>query len=180
MKKSTKAAAKPVVDAFAAPFANGTQNLDALMKAFTGGAFSGGKSYEQAVELTKEQVAKANAAFLKGYEDAQGFGKGNVDAFVQASTLFAKGAEQISKQVMALTQNSMQSSAATAKALLGCKTLRDVIDLHADYTRSSFDTLVAEGTKLSELSMKVANESAAPIQARVTVAVEKLTKPLAA
>ncbi len=180
MKKSTKAAAKPVADVFAAPFANGTQNLDALMKAFTGGAFSGGKGYEQAVEITKEQVAKANAAFLKGYEDVQGFGKGNVDAFVQASTLFAKGAEQISKQMMALTQNSMQSSAATAKALLGCKTLRDVIDLHADYTRSSFDTLVAEGTKLSELSMKVANESAAPIQARVTIAVEKLTKPLAA
>ena len=53
MKKSTKAAAKPVANVFAAPFAAGTQNLDALMKAFTGGAFSGGafsggKSYEVA------------------------------------------------------------------------------------------------------------------------------------
>jgi len=153
----------------------GKQNLDVFLKAFTDA-----KGYEQAVEMTREQVAKANTVFLKGYEDAQGFGKGNVDAFVQASTIFANGAEQISKQVMALTQNSMQSSVVTAKALLGCKTLRDVIDLHADYTRSSFDALVAEGTKLSELSLKVTNDAIAPIQARVTVAVEKLTKPIAA
>ncbi len=171
MKKSTKTAAKPAK----AAFVPGTEGLDALLK-----AFAGGKSYEDAVALTQEQVQKANAALLKGYEDAQGFGKGNVDAFVQASTVFAKGAEQISKQMMALTQNSMQSSVVTAKAFLGCKTLRDVIDLHADYTRSSFDTLVAEGTKLSELSLKVANESAAPIQARVTLAVEKFAKPIAA
>ena len=31
--------------------------------------------------------------------------------------------------------------------------------------RKNFQALVAEGTKLSELSLKVANESAAPIQA---------------
>ena len=68
----------------------------------------------------------------------------------------------------------------TAKALMGCKTLRDVIDLQADFARSNFDALVAEGTKLSETSFKLTNEAIAPIQARVTVAVEKLTKPIAA
>lgn len=172
-KTSTKSAAKPFETATFA----GKQAFDALVKV---GNDVAAKGYEQAIQLTQENVAKANSAFIKGYEDIQGFGKGNVDAFVQASTVFAKGAEQISKQLMALTQNSMQSSVVTAKALMGCKTLRDVIDLQADFARSNFDTLVAEGTKLSEISFKVTNDAIAPIQARVNVAVEKLTKPIAA
>lgn len=175
MKKSqsAKAAAKPFEDAVVV----GKEAFGVFLKA---GGEAAAKGYEQALGLTREQFAKTNSAFLKGYEDAQGFGKENVDALVQASTIFAKGAEQISKQMMALTQNSMQSSVVTAKALLGCKTLRDVIDLQTDYARSSFDSLMAEGAKLSELSMKVTNEAIAPIQARVTVAVEKLAKPIAA
>ena len=82
--------------------------------------------------------------------------------------------------MLALTQNSMQSSVGAAKAMMGCKTLREVIDLNADFARSNFDALVAEGAKLSEMSMQVANEAIAPIQARVNVAVEKLAKPIAA
>ena len=175
MKKTqnAKAAAKPFQNAAAA----GKQTIDAFVKA---GNDATAKGYEQAVQMTQANVAKANSAFIKGYENFQGFGKENVDAIVQASTIFAKGAEQISKQVMALTQSSMQSSVVTAKALMGCKTLRDVIDLQAGFARSNFDSLVAEGAKLSELSYKVTNAAIAPIQARVTVAVEKLTKPIAA
>lgn len=171
MKKSqnAKAAAKPFEDAVEVSKAT----LDAFVKVGTEAA---SKSYEQAVELTREQVGKASNAFIKGYGDIQGLGKGNLDAVVEAGTLWAKGAEQIGKQVMALTQNSMQSSVVTAKALLGCKTLREVMDLQADYTRSNIDALVNEGTKLSELSFKVANDAIAPIQARVSETVEKLTK----
>jgi len=174
MKKTqtAKAAAKPFEDAVEVSKAT----IDALVKVGTEAA---SKGYEQAVELTREQVGKASTAFIKGFGDIQGLGKGNVDAVVEAGTVWAKGAEQISKQVMALTQNSVQSSVVTAKALMGCKTLREVIDLQADFARSNFDTLVNEGTKLGELSFKVANEAIAPIQARVTKTVEKLTKTAA-
>ena len=51
--------------------------------------------------------------------------------------------------------------------------------LVAPQDERNIDALVAEGTKLSELSMKVANEAIAPIQARVSETVEKLTKSAA-
>ena len=44
----------------------------------------------------------------------------------------------------------------------------------------SFDRLMNEGSKLSEIGVKVANEALEPIQARVNVAVEKIFKPAAA
>jgi len=171
-KKTTK-----TVNPFEGAVGTGKETFDLFVKTGTEAAQKG---YEQAIQLTQEQVAKANSAFVKGYEDIQGFGKQNLDALVEAGTILAKGAEAISKQVLALTQNSMQSSVGAAKAMLGCKTLREAIDLQADFARSNFDALVAEGTKLGEMSFKVANDAIAPIQARVNVAVEKLAKPIAA
>jgi phasin family protein len=155
----------------------GKETFDLFVKTGTEAAQKG---YEQAVQMTQDQVAKANSAFIKGYEDIQGFSKENISALVEAGTIFAKGAEAISKQVMALTQSSMQSSVGAAKAMLGCKTLREAIDLQADYARSNFDAMVAEGTKLGEMSFKVATDAIAPIQARVNLAVEKMAKPIAA
>jgi hypothetical protein len=40
--------------------------------------------------------------------------------------------------------------------------------------------MVAEGTKLQEASVKLAENAFAPVNARMTVAMEKLAKPLAA
>jgi hypothetical protein len=55
-----------------------------------------------------------------------------------------------------------------------------VVDVQSDYARTSFDSLVNEGSKLSELGVKVANEALEPIQSRINVAVEKILKPAAA
>ena len=74
----------------------------------------------------------------------------------------------------------MEASAQAAKALLAARTLREAVDVQTDFAKSSFDKLVAESTKLSEISVKVANEAAEPISARVNAAIEKILKPVAA
>jgi hypothetical protein len=58
--------------------------------------------------------------------------------------------------------------------------VRELIDLQTDFSRSGFDSIVAESAKLTELSMSLANETIEPIQARLNANVEKLMKPLAA
>ena len=138
------------------------------------------KSYEQAVALVQEQVEKASSGMFQGYDDVATLGKDNIDAYVQSSTLFAKGVEAMSKELMNFAQFSVDTSVANAKALFGAKTVRELIDLQSDFSRSGFDSLVAESAKLTELSMSVANETIEPIQARLNANVEKLMKPLAA
>lgn len=138
------------------------------------------KGYEQVVGATREQLEKASASAFKVYEEVSKFQKDNYDAYLAASTIFAKGAENVGKAWMSLTQESLENAAQTAKALLGAKTLREAVDLQSDFAKSNFDKLVAESTKLSELSVKVANEAFAPLNARVNVAVEKMLKPVAA
>ena len=146
----------------------------------TTGAEAAQKHYERFLGATKEQVEKAGANALKTYEDFSKFSKENLDAYVAAGTTVAKGFETISKAWVAFTQETFEAGAQVAKALLSAKTLREAVDVQTDFAKTTFDKLVAEGTKVSEISVKVANEAVEPLNARFNAAVEKFLKPVAA
>jgi phasin family protein len=135
---------------------------------------------EHAMQVTKEQIEKASSTFFKGYEDLASLGKGNVEAVVKSGTIVARGFEEMGRHLMALAQANMEHSVATAKAAMNCTTLKQIVELQNDFAKSAFDKAMAEGNKLSELSVKVANEAIEPIQARVDVTVKTLVKPIAA
>jgi phasin family protein len=116
---------------------------------------------------------------FKGYEELAAFGKANMEALVQANSILVKGFEALSKEILALTEASMETAATTTKAVLAAKTIKDVVTLQSDFTKTSFDKFVANSSKLSELGVKVAADAIAPVTARVNVAVEKVLKPAA-
>lgn len=138
------------------------------------------QNLEGYAKAQQEQIQKASAQLMKGYEELNALAKGNVEAVVQSGTIVAKGAEEAGKQVAAFTQSSLEQSLAIGKSAMAVKSIRELVDLQNSYLKSSLDALVAESTKLQQLSIKVTNEALAPLNARVNVAVEKLGKPLAA
>lgn len=113
---------------------------------------------------------------VKGYDDLTKISKANLDALVQANKVFAQGVEAISKEALSLTQSSLKSAATAAKAMFAARTLQDVVALNASFTRSYFDNLLANSTKLGEMSVKLATDTMAPITARVNTAVETAIK----
>ncbi len=158
MSDKFAAASKTIEDAVA----TAKQNLEGLVKA------------------QQEQVEKASAQILKSYDELSALTKGNVDAVVKSGTIVAKGAEEAGKQVAAFTQTSLEKGVSTGKALFAVKTIQELIELQNAYTKASFDAFVAESAKLQELSVKIANEALAPLSERVNLAVETLSKPVAA
>ena len=137
------------------------------------------KSVDKAVSISKDNVQAAlkagNVAF-SSYEDVLLFSKENVEALVKSSSIFARGFQDISKTFAALAQEQIEESVSVGKALMGAKSFKDVVDLSTSISKSSFDKLVAEGAKLTELSSKLAEEALAPINGRVEAAVGRLTK----
>jgi phasin family protein len=131
-------------------------------------------------EAMKEQVENSGQAFFKAYGDLTAFGQANAEALFRSGSIVAKGAEEMGKEVIAFTQASLESGVATGKAMMSVKTLRELVDLQTEYARNSFGGMVAESTRLSEMSVKVANEALEPIGARVNAAVEKFGKPVSA
>ncbi|MDH3916877.1 MAG: phasin family protein, partial [Rhodospirillales bacterium] len=173
------AAKEPVeaTEATEAPAAVAKETVEAVVKA---GAEAASAGYEKAAAITKEQVDRTSKAVFKGYGDFATLGQENVDAVVKSGNIAAKGFEALSQEVMAFARNSLEGNVAATKAILGAKDLREVANLQSAYTRRSFDQALAESAKLTEMSVKVANEAMQPIQARVTVTVGKLIKPVAA
>lgn len=145
-------------------------------KAAEAAAKATAETYEQVVETTKVQVEKANEAVVKGYDEFAALQKDGVDALIKAGEIWAKGAEEFGKAYMALAQEAAEANSEAAKAILSAKSLKEVVDLQGEIARKSFDKSLSEGTKLSELSLKVANEAFQPIQQQFTAAVEKVGK----
>ena len=146
----------------------------------TAGVEAAQKNYDRLFGATKEQVEKASATAFKTYEDLSKFSKENLDAYVAAGTTVAKGFETIGRAWVNFAQETFEAGAQVAKALLSAKTLREAVDVQTDFAKTTFDKLVAEGTKVSEISVKVTNEAAEPINARVNATIEKFLKPMAA
>lgn len=138
------------------------------------------QTVEGFIKAGQEQAEKVNQQLFKGYDDLAAYNKQNVDALVASSTIAVKGAEQVGKAVAAYAQSSLEQGVATSKALFGVKSVKELFDLQTAYAKQSFDSFVSESTKLSELSVKVANEALAPINARVNATVGKMSKSAAA
>lgn len=101
------------------------------------------------------------------------FGQGNFEAFVKSGQIWAAGVQDLSKAMAATAQAQMDAAMSTFKALAGVKSLKDAVELQTSATRSSVETVMAETGKLTDASMKLAEQAMAPLAARVTLAAEK-------
>ena len=127
-----------------------------------------------------ETAVKAGAGAFKGYDELAGFGKDNVEAVMTSGAILAKGVQDLNTVWLGLAQASVADAVGAAKALFGCKTLPEVVEVQTGLAQAQYEKLVAESGRLSAMSAKLAENASAPITARVTVAVETFTKPLAA
>lgn len=167
--KQAKAGAETVEQAVKA----GSETFEKAAQAGTEALNTG---YAQAVAMTKEQVSTYFPSAAKGFDEFAGFGKDNLDAAFQFGAVAAKGFEAIGKELMAYNQKALEAGMERATALLGCKTVQDVVEFQTEMARGNFDELVAQGTKITEISVKVANEAVEPISVRVNDTVEKFVK----
>lgn len=132
------------------------------------------------METTMDQATKATEGFMKAAEQATEFTRGNFEAMTKATQLYIAGVQDLGKQTMAMFQGLADHSVAGAKALGSVKSLKEAAEIQATFTRAAVEKSMAEGAKLQEAALKLAETSFAPLSARMTLAVEKFGKPLAA
>ena len=132
------------------------------------------------VEQAKARLESVSETQIKAADEFAAIGKSNVEAIIQAGTSLFRGAEELTRGLVGLSQSQFEAGISAAKAMLGAKTLSELAELQNQYSKSAFDQVVAESTRLSELAVKVTNEALEPIQARLNATVEQFTKPLVA
>jgi hypothetical protein len=130
-------------------------------------------------QIVAEAQIKAKAAYLKGgavLNEAGEFTKGNVEALVHSGKILSTGVQALGKTYVAEAKTAIETTKADVKALAAVKTPTAFFKLQGDILRRNFDDALALSSKNTKAVFKLANDSFAPIQGRVGLAVSKVKK----
>jgi phasin family protein len=128
------------------------------------------------VSLTQAKVKENMDKAMRSAQDLMAFSQGNFEAMIKSGQIWAAGVQDISKQFAASAQAHMDEGMSAFKALSSVKSLKEAIDLQSSLARSSVEKAVSETGRLTDASLKLAEEAIAPLTARVTLAVETFSK----
>jgi phasin family protein len=150
----------------AKPELNVNETAEAVTKA---GADAVRKGIEKTVEMTKTHFEKA----AKSVGDVATFNKETVEALVKSANATAKGVEAINAEVVSFSKQSIEDTIAAAKAIMSARSVKEFVELQTDFSKTSFDAMVNQSTKLADLFMSFTKDAIEPIQSRAAVVAEK-------
>jgi phasin family protein len=130
------------------------------------------------VEASQSQVKEGITKTMKTAEDVVAFSQGNVEALIKSGQIWSAGVQDLSKQFVSSFQASYEEAVSAFKALTSVKSLKEAVDLQVGLARSAVEKSVTESSKYTDASFKLAEQALAPISSRVTLAVEKFSKPV--
>jgi phasin family protein len=121
-------------------------------------------------------ITQGMKTMLKTTEDLVAFGQANLEAFVKSGQIWSAGVQELTKQMATSAKASFEDSVSTFKAISTAKSVKEAIDLQSTFAKAALEKAMAESNKLTDASIKLTEQTLAPITARVTVAVETFGK----
>lgn len=127
-------------------------------------------------EVLKNGIEKA----VKGYDQFVGFSKETAEAYLKAASVAGKGVETLNSEIYSFSKQSVEDTLAATKAVLGSKSIHEVVELQTDFAKSQFDAYVGQMTRLNEIFLSTTREAFEPIQGRVQAWVDVVQSSRAA
>ena len=90
----------------------------------------------------------------------------NIEAVAEASTILAKGAQEISREWFALMQERLAKNLDAMSRLASCRSLHDFVAVQSDIARDRLGHNLETSRRLAEASLRVADEAGRVIQSQ--------------
>ncbi|MBP0446785.1 phasin family protein [Roseomonas sp. SSH11] len=145
-----------------------------------GFAEAGTTQLRTTMERSMEQASKAAEGSFKAAQEFAEFSRGNAETLAQVAQTWMVGTQDLSRQFFAFGQSLTDHALEGARALAGVKSLKEAAEIQANYARGTMDKVMSETAKLQEASLRLAEQVATPVTQRVSLAMERAAKPLAA
>lgn len=102
---------------------------------------------------------------MKSFEEFQSFGKDGFEAYVASSNALSKGFQAIAQETADYSRKSFEKGSAALEKLTATKSFDKVLEAQQSFAKESYDSLVAQMTKINELYIATAKEAFKPFEA---------------
>jgi hypothetical protein len=132
---------------------------------------------DQTRTMFTDAAARSQGAMDRGtkvFDEMGEFSRGNLEAIAESGRIMARGVEAMGQEAAAFAKRAYESQLAAFRTLSAVKNPTDLFKIQGDLVRKSFDAAVAETSRNTEATLKLAGEVAQPLQNRLALAAEKI------
>ena len=104
------------------------------------------------------------------FDSLSKFGKDGAEAAMKSFGAVSTGAQTVASENVDFVKKSFEEGQKVAEKLLGAKTFEAAVQIQGDYVRSSYESLVAQTSKIGQLVVNTSKEAAAPFEGLVKAA----------
>ena len=130
----------------------------------------GSETTQAAVQSGLDMAAKATERSVNQFAEVFGFSgekaeetsrqsSRTIGALAESSTVLAQGFQTISREFMTFAQDRAQKNAEGISALMGARTLQDVLTIQSNLMRDNLEHALAGGRRFAELSAQVSGDA---------------------
>src|SRR3954454_1531679 len=90
----------------------------------------------------------------------------NLQAVSQASSVLARGAQEVSQEVFGLIQDRLQKNIDAVSRIVGTRSVQDFVAVQSDLARDTMQEVIETNRRTAEVSLRIADEAGRIIQAQ--------------